>query len=81
MRKTTVPRVEWEETEAGRIVLRLWLERWWDGDGFKGIFRKGIRRSRCVHLLFPLMLPEGVEPKAQCMTGTQVTPVELENLS
>ena len=44
-------------------------------------FSEGESEGAAVHLLFPLMLPEGVEPKAQCTTGTQVTPVELENLS
>ena len=52
-----------KEQEAGRLVLRLWLQRWWDGGGFKGIFRNGIRRSHC-HPPVPYT-PGGTEPSVQ----------------
>jgi len=53
-----------KEQEAERLVLRLRLQRWWDGGGFKGIFRKGIRRSH-GHPPVPFYTPGGAEPSVQ----------------
>ena len=47
-----------KEQEARRLVLRLWLQRWWDEGGFKAIFRKGIRKSHC-HPPVPFHAPGG----------------------
>lgn len=53
-----------KEQEAGRLVLRLWFQRWWDGVDLKSFSESGSEGATVI-LLFPFMHLEGAEPSVQ----------------